>query len=645
MRNNAFLLIALFVLFTSATEAQTNVDIRRKEFKTEKAGFKEAWEHVEKGDEFFISKGIFYGYALDEYLRALDFNDSNPELNYKAGVSALLSDKKDAAADLFLKAYSIKKDVTNDILFVTGKALQFAGRYDEAIENLNGYLNSPVKKKVEKLELAKKHIAECTSALDINKDTLNVLIENMGASINSSADDYSEVISSDGKVLYFASRRETPKSSDAYSDYKFDENIFVSRLNNDSWEMSVSAGKNLTTKYCEAPLFINKLNDNLYIYEGSENLGDIKVSVTKNGKWGLPRLIPFRINTSGRETSFTFSPLEDEIWYITDQGKDNLGGRDIYFIKKSANDKWSRPVNAGNTINTVYDEESIRFSQTGDTLYFSSEGHNTMGGFDIFYSIRDSTGKWGEAINYGYPVNTHWDEIFFYPSPVDPGRFWFVSNRSGGFGNFDIYAGALPATVRDTVPVAAILPAIVDSIPPPGLSIPADTSVSVVVADTAMAAVDTSVAVTYSLKSVVPAPVAVPVPVPVPVPAPVAVAPETVPADPMDVDFKNIYFDSGKTSLNELALKVLANDLEIFRKYPGIKVDIAGHTEKSEDEALNFKISEERAKTVRDYFVRNGIDASKIEISQYGSLMPAASNSTKEGRAKNSRVEIKIKEF
>jgi outer membrane protein OmpA-like peptidoglycan-associated protein len=646
MRNNAFLLIALFLLFTFSSGAQTNVDINRKAFKSDKTGFKEAWEHVEKGDDFYTNKGIFYKNALDEYLLALEYNGTNPELNYKAGVSALLSDKKDAAAELFLKAYSIKNNVTGDILLVTGKALHFAGRYEEAVGKLNDYLNSPGKKKDKNIEEAKKCLAECNAALDIIKDTINVVIENSGPGINTSADDYSEVVSSDGKVMYFASRRETLNSSDHYSDYKFDENIYISRRTDGSWEPPVSSGKNLTTKYSEAPLFINNLNDTLYVYVGSENLGDIKVSVAKNGQWSHPKLIDYRINSSGRETSFTFSPSGGEIWYVTESGKDNLGGRDIYSINKSTNGKWSKPVNAGKNINTIYDEESVRFSRTGDTLYFSSKGHNTMGGFDIFYSVRDSSGRWGEAKNYGYPVNTPWDEIFYYPSPVNPGEFLFVSDRSGGLGYFDIYSGSLLNNTKDSI-IQVLKPAI-DSLSATRLVLTDSMVISTVeVPDTVRnePPADPEISGAGQVgNNALPPSVAPVTAVTIATAATVTKEAAATP-DPGDIVFGNIYFDTGKADLNEEAQKVLSVNLEILRKYPGIKVEIAGHTEKSDDESLNFKISEERAKAVKDYFFRNGIDEGKMDVSRYGSLMPVADNNTKEGKAKNNRVEIKIKEF
>ena len=441
-------LVTLFLLSSVILNAQTDVSIHRKDFKTGKSGFEEAWKHVVNGDNYYKQKGVWFNDAFNEYLQALVYNSASPELNYKTGVSALFSDKKEEAAAFFLKAIELKKEIAGDILCLTGRALQYSGRYSEAIEKLTAYLSSSEKKSKKNIQLARKCIDECNSALLVSKDTMRLSIVDAGPNINSSADDYSEVFTADGKVIYFASRRELPQSGKRHSDTKFDENIFTSHLSLGSWEPSTLAGKELATKYSEAPLYINATNDFLYVYEGSANNGDVKVSVNKKGIWKAPASVPYPVNSRGSETSFTFSPDGKMICFVSDNGQNNIGGKDIYFIRKINDRKWSKPQNAGTIINTIYDEEGVRFSRTGDTLWFSSKGHNTIGGFDIFYSVKNKDGAWDSVKNIGAPVSTPWDEVFFYPSSVDDSSFYFVSNRSGGFGGLDIYhAQILPKPV------------------------------------------------------------------------------------------------------------------------------------------------------------------------------------------------------
>ena len=685
MRHSYISLIIVLLLSSFVIDAQTNVIIRRKDFKTNKPGFEEAWKHVNDGDIYYAEKGIWYNDAYTEYLEALVYNNSNAELNYKTGVSALFSDKKEEAADFFLKAVELRKDVAEDVLLLTGRSLQYAGRYREAIEKLTGYLSLAGRKSQKNnIQLARKYIEECSSAVLLTKDTLRVAIENLGPNINSNSDDYSEVLTNDAKTIYFASRRQLPKSGKRHPDTKFDENILVSHISSGSWIPAVSAGKNLTTKYCESPLYINAANDILYIYTGYSGKGDIKMSLSKKGIWKSPESIPYKINTRGSETSFTVSPSGNEIYYITDNSRDNIGGKDIFFIKKLNAKKWSKPQNAGRMINTIYDDESVRFSKTGDTLWFSSQGHNSLGGFDIFYSIKNKDGAWDTARNAGYPINTAWDELFYYPSPVDDSSFYFVSNRSGGLGGSDIYHGQIlppkpvviapPPPKRDTV----IIRVPVFTPPPPvkiepnvyltGKIIDSESGEPVlakidlkdfisneVVGITASSDIDGS----YRLK--LPAKKSYMVDLHA-----TGFLSDTRRIDVPDnwskdvynfniemikvkvgkkVVLNNILFETGKSILTSGSYTELDHLLSIMKENAQMKIEISGHTDNTGSAPINTKLSEARAKVVVDYLVQKGIDRSRMNFKGYGSLQPVAENTTVAGRAKNRRVEFKILEF
>jgi outer membrane protein OmpA-like peptidoglycan-associated protein/tetratricopeptide (TPR) repeat protein len=684
-------LIAMLLLSSLVVDAQTDVSIRRKDFKiNNKSGFAEAWKHVANGDAYYGEKGIWYNDAYNEYLQALVYNNANAELNYKTGVSALFSDKKEEAAGFFLKAIELKKDVAEDVLLLIGRSLQYSGRFSEAIGKFTGYLSSPGKKTQKNILLSRKCIQECNSALIVMKDTLRVSIDNLGPNINSGSDEYSEVFTADGKTMYFASRKELPKSGKRHPDTKFDENILISRFNNGSWEPATSAGKELTTKYCEAPLYINSNNDTLYVYAGYVNNGDIKVSVNKKGIWKTPGQIPYGINTRGSETSFTFSPSGKEIYYVSDHGKNNIGGKDIYFIKKINNRKWSKPQNAGTIINTIYDEEAVRFSKTGDTLWFSSKGHNSIGGFDIFYSIKNKSGGWDTVKNCGYPVNTPWDEIFYYPSPVNDSSFYFVSNRSGGFGGSDIYHGKIlppkrvivvpPPHKPDTVIIRDTV-LIVKEVAPPPPEVPVaqavyligkvidsetgkpvlakidvrDISTGEIMGTTASSDADGS----YRVK--LPAKKSYMIDlhssgylsdmkrIDVPENWLKEVYNLNVELIKVKVGKKvvlnNILFETGKSILTSGSYTELDRLVNIMIENAQMKIEISGHTDKTGSEPLNFKLSEARAKVVVEYLVQKGIGRSRMEFRGYGSLQPISDNTTAAGRTKNRRVEFKILEF
>jgi len=697
MRNYLCFLVTIFLICSNVVNAQKDVKISKSNFKTDKPGFSEAWRHIREGDSFYSKKGILYSNAFDEYLKAIVYNNSNPELNYKTGVSALFSDKKEEASGFLLKALELKKGVAEDILLLTGRSLIYSGRYSEAVEKLNEYLGSSGKKSKENTALAKKCIEECNAAIMITGDTLMIKINNAGENINSGADDYSPVLSYDGKTLYFTSRRELPKSSNYYPDSKFDENILVSQKDSGSWGPASSAGKNIFTKHCEAPLYINRRNDSLYFYSGYESGGDVKLSPkNRKGEWRTPEKLPFNINSKGSESSFTFAPSGREIFFVTDGRKDGIGGKDIYFIKKINGHKWSKPQNAGSVINTKYDEESVRFSKSGDTLLFSSKGHNSIGGFDMFYSVRNQDGTWDTVKNCGYPVNTSWDDMFFYPSPDDDSLFYFVSNRPGGYGGLDIYSGRIlppepvavieqvlpvePDTVNladtivvlqiDTMPVQPVIP---EPVYESGLyltgSIRDSETGNPVMAKIDVIDIRTDSVIMTTASSDIDGKYRVRIPEKKSYMIDLRATgflsdimridiPENWASEVyhLDVDMikakvgkkvvlKSIMFESGKSILTSGSYQELDRLFNILSDNLQMKIEISGHTDKTGSEVINAKLSSDRAKTVVDYLVKKGIDRSRMEFKGFGSQQPVSDNTTPAGRAKNRRVEFKILEF
>jgi len=689
-------LCALFLLSSLSLQAQADIKIPRSDFRNEREGFRKAWKHVKAGDSYYVVKGIYYGSAYDEYLRATAYNSVNPELNYKTGVSALFSDNKEEAAGFLVKAAELDSSLTRDILLLAGRALQYAGRFSAAVEMLNDYLSLKGKKPKESIAAAKKYLEECISAIEITKDTLRIEIRNAGSNINSFADDYSQLLSSDGETMYFASRRQLSKSSTRYDDSRYDENIYVSSLAGGSWTFPVTPGKNLVTDLCETPLYLSPTGDKLFIYAGYENGGDIMVSERKRGKWRSPSAIPFKINTKGSETSFTFSPSGDEIWFVTDNGKDALGGKDIYYISKLNDRKWSKPVNAGPAINTPYDEESVRFSVKGDTLWFASRGHTTIGGFDIFYSVKNENGEWRKAVNSGYPLNTPWDELFFHPAQGNNKLFYFVSNRSEGMGGLDIYSGRIlppepviipveppkPDTVilRDTVVIVKEIIPVPEPEPvlpePPREKIlyligtvtdsetgePVFAKIDVIDLDTDLVTGTTASSDadgTYRIK--LPEKKSYMIDLRAAgflsdmkrVNIPTTYAEEVYKLDATLIRVKvgkkvvlnNILFETGKAILTTGSYSELDRLAGILEDNPLMRIEISGHTDNTGSIDLNNRLSQNRAQAVVEYLVVKGINRERLEFKGYGPSQPIADNTTAEGRKVNRRVEFKILEF
>jgi outer membrane protein OmpA-like peptidoglycan-associated protein len=163
----------------------------------------------------------------------------------------------------------------------------------------------------------------------------------------------------------------------------------------------------------------------------------------KNGNvWTDPQIFQNKVNTSYLETSANMDLNKNMVFFVSDRDG-GLGGKDLWVIKKLDNGSWSSPQNLGEPINTEYDEESPYFHSDGKTLYFSSKGHSSIGGLDIFKSELDKELNWSSPKNMGYPINTVNDDLSFVPT-VTGNKAYFSSVRNGGKGKSDIYEMILP---------------------------------------------------------------------------------------------------------------------------------------------------------------------------------------------------------
>ncbi|HSH65891.1 MAG TPA: hypothetical protein VLB84_08855, partial [Bacteroidia bacterium] len=180
--------------------------------------------------------------------------------------------------------------------------------------------------------------------------------------------------------------------------------------------------------------------------------GNIYVSELKGDEWGIPTLMEAPINSPYWEPHACLTSDNRALYFVSDR-PGGFGGRDIYKCLRLPNGKWGPAQNLGERINTQYDEDGIFIHPDGKQIYFSSKGHESMGGFDIFTSkIDDENGYWSTPVNYGYPVNTPDDDVFLITS-VDGKRAYFSSDKEGGFGEKDIYMIDFPEFIPRDITV------------------------------------------------------------------------------------------------------------------------------------------------------------------------------------------------
>ncbi len=436
------LLFLFLIMVPGFMAAQQNLKIKKADFKTDQElGFEEAWKSIKEGDKYFKAGLGTYREAREHYLFAAQYNPDDAALNYKIGICYLFSDDKFESIQYLEKAFLTNENVSPDIRFVGAKAYQMTLNFDEAIHQYQKYKESLDPKQIV-LEAAAidKLIAECGHGKDLVAKPGRVIINNMGEQINSVADDYNPIFAASDTAIFFTSRRiHDEKAKRSPLDNKHFEDVYVASAAGEEWEPARNMGKPVNNmNHNTAAVAISPDNKTLYLYLGHKSGGGVFKSEMKEGKWTSPKNIPGKLRSKYRETTMCFSPDGKNIYFVSDNEKMTHGGKDILVSEKDAQGKWKDPVNIGKEINTKYDEEGVFISPDGNTLYFSSKGHNTMGGFDVFKSERNGMGEWSPAENLGYPVNSPDDDVF-YKVTNDDRIAYYSANRMGGYGGRDIY--------------------------------------------------------------------------------------------------------------------------------------------------------------------------------------------------------------
>jgi len=316
------------------------------------------------------------------------------------------------------------------------------------------------------------YIAQIATAKELMAKPVDVKLENMGAVINSEYDDKAPMVSADGKTMIFTSRRPGKSSAiDEEGDKKYFEDIYISKWDTlkKTWSEAELIPGAINTEGHDACTSISPDGKNIYIYKNEIDAesrgGDIYVSrLSSSGKWGAPKSMGKPINTTYFEGGGCISPDGKSFYFISER-QGGLGHADIYVIKKVSRSEWDKPVNMGPDINTSEDEGGLFIAPDGKTLFFTSKGHNSMGGYDMYKTILEN-GKWSKPQNLGYPINTVNNDMCFSLS-VDAQTGYFTSDRKGGLGERDIYKVDLTnypvlqkemkAAVANDGPVMAIL--------------------------------------------------------------------------------------------------------------------------------------------------------------------------------------------
>ncbi|MBL4655340.1 MAG: PD40 domain-containing protein [Bacteroidia bacterium] len=387
---------------------------------------------------FSFSNGYYYE-ALDLFLELYPLDSLNAKLNNKIGICYLYTPYQKHKAQPYLERASQSININYEVNYFLGDIYHLNYQFDKAIRSYEKFadLVSVYEKNPNIIQDSKNDakwkIQICENAKAMCNSPTSDSIINMGEMINSSLDDYGPLISTDEELLMFTSRRSGGVSDKKDAEGKYNEDIYKSIKTKNTWIKATNIGPPINTNNHDAIVGMAPDGQLIIIYKE----GDLFYSSANGNNWNKPVAFSTQLNSKFWEPSASIAADNNAIYFTSDR-KGGFGGSDIWIIKKLPDGEWGKAQNLGPSVNTKYDEDAPFIHPDNKTLYYSSMGHNTMGGYDIFKSTLNDDNSWSLPVNMKYPINTTGDDIYLVLAG-DGKHGYFSSFRKGGFGDKDIY--------------------------------------------------------------------------------------------------------------------------------------------------------------------------------------------------------------
>ncbi|WP_332919200.1 OmpA family protein [Persicobacter psychrovividus] len=527
------------------------------------------------------------------------------------------------------------------------------GDYDRALKMGNLFLRSRPRESEAK---ATEWIMEnATYAKELMAKPVPFKAVMMDSTVNSFALQYFPVVTVDENTLIYT-KRDGSGGSDT-------EDIVVSHRNKDgNWSKPVSISDNINTLQNEGTCTISS-DGKMMIFtsctQGGErkNYGscDLYVTYKEGDDWSEPKNLGRTVNTSAWESQPALSADGRTLFFVSDR-RGGFGRRDIYYTTKTDNGLWTPATNLGKNINTSGDEIGPFIHVNNQRLYFSSNGHKGMGGFDFFYSDRLPGGEFGPAENLGYPINDHNDQSSLTVNADGSLGYISIDQYQGNTAHSSLYTFEIPKAQRvlnrssyvagtvldkDTQkPVAAKVELYNVSNEQLVNAVTADAvngSYSIVLTEGSRYALFVS-APGYLFRSI---------------PFNFEKTAGELESVKMDILLEpirkgqitrldNVFFDTNSYELREESKTELNKAVKFLEANRKLVMEISGHTDDVGDATYNKTLSKNRAKSVYEYLVGQGIAKSRLKYVGYGKEQPFVPNTSDANRQKNRRIEFKI---
>ncbi len=538
--------------------------------------------------EFFFTEEEYVD-ALEDYMVVYNrgYKD-NANINYRIGVCYLnIPGKKDKAIDYLLVAvqnvsakYSglyIKEEYAPlDAMLYLGNAYRINNQLEKAKEWYSKYIGSLPEVAVIEKRYAEKQLESCDLANEYLKNPSSIKFTNLGSVINTSGSNHNCVVSGDGNTMVYMTK------------LPFYEAVFMSKRKENEWSRPINITPQIMSDGDQYVTGISYDGNTILLIKEEEFDSDIYISTFENGQWKKSEPLSKAVNSRFWESHASLSK-DGKTIYFSSNMTGGYGMSDLYVTRLQEDGSWSDPENLGSTINTELGEDTPFISEDGNSLFFSSQGHNNIGGFDFFVSHKHDTG-WTVPENLKYPLSTTDENIFYYP--FNNGELAYVHKiMDEGLGSFDIYlvepfdSGAMEEMITEQV--------IEDIEEEEETQIPVETKY-------------------------------------------------------LEFDIRPVHFEFDKSGLTGKAKEELNQYVGLLQKYPELKLKLIGHTDALGSDAYNQKLSERRANSVVSFLLTQGIEKNRLEAIGKGEKEFIAVNSNPdgtdnpEGRKYNRRVDILV---
>jgi outer membrane protein OmpA-like peptidoglycan-associated protein len=381
-----------------------------------------------------------YEEALPKFLEAINGGVKDPMVHYKAGVcyqKSANSNDRLKAIPLLEFALTNKAAVPPAVHFELGELYLKNEDLQKAIESYTRFkeLSKADKKAVSQADRAIEIAHNAAALMSVPREAK---VHNFGAVINTSFTEYNPVVSADESVMAFTALR--PNTGKTRSGDKFIEEIYISYNKSGNWSEPTVVP--VASLYNVGTAGISADGQRMLIFMGgAADPGNIMAINRAGESWSAPSLVANTLNSKYYESTASITPDGKTIYFASDR-LGGLGGMDIYKIELQANGAWSPPVNLGAPINSKDNEDAPYIHPDKKTIFFTGDGHSTIGGRDIFVS-KLVNGKWTKPENMGYPINTTSNDNYF-TLIADGTRGYFSSDRKGGLGAQDLYYLDMP---------------------------------------------------------------------------------------------------------------------------------------------------------------------------------------------------------